>query len=206
MPVVHLLRHGHVHNPDKILYGRLPQFRLSDTGQAMARAVAEDLQARGVKVGRVVASPLLRAQQTAAPTAEAFGLEIHTDERLIEAGNDFAGRVLTRGARDFMNPRDWWKLRNPWTPSWGEPYKEQRARMWAAVRDAAEANPDSDTVMVSHQLPIWVTRCDFENRSMLHDPRSRQCALASLTSFTIEDGEPVAMSYAEPAAHIEVPT
>ncbi len=205
MPVVHLLRHGHVYNPDKVLYGRLPQFRLSDAGQAMAQAVADDLVAREVPVGRVIASPLQRAQETAAPVAKAFGLEIATEERIIEAGNDFAGRVLTKGARDFMHPRDWWKLRNPWAPSWGEPYKEQRARMWAAVKDAAAANPDSDTVMVSHQLPIWVTRCSFEGRSMVHDPRSRQCGLASLTSFTIEDGEAVSMTYREPAAHIEVP-
>ena len=62
MPVVHLLRHGHVHNPDKVLYGRLPEFRLSDAGRAMAQAVADDLVAIRANVGHVVASPLLRAQ------------------------------------------------------------------------------------------------------------------------------------------------
>ncbi|MFV0286467.1 MAG: histidine phosphatase family protein [Demequina sp.] len=205
MPVVHLLRHGHVHNPDKVLYGRLPEFRLSDAGQAMARAVADDLTARSVPVTRVVASPLLRAQQTAQPIADAYGLEIATDERLIEALNAYEGTVLQSGAKDFLHPRNWWLLRNPWKPSWGEPYTEQRDRMWAAIRDAAAANPDGDTVMVSHQLPIWVARMEFEQRRFLHDPRSRQCGLASLTSFDFRDGEPVAMSYAEPAAHIEVP-
>ncbi|WP_084101570.1 histidine phosphatase family protein [Demequina sp. NBRC 110051] len=205
MPVVHLLRHGHVHNPDKVLYGRLPEFRLSDAGQAMAAAVAEDLSAREVPVTRVIASPLLRAQQTAKPVAAAYGLDIDTDERLIEALNAYEGTVLQAGAKDFLHPRNWWLLRNPWRPSWGEPYTEQRDRMWAAIRDAAAANPDGDTVMVSHQLPIWVARMEFEKRRFLHDPRSRQCGLASLTSFEFRDGEPVAMSYAEPAAHIEVP-
>lgn len=205
MPVVHLLRHGHVHNPDKVLYGRLPEFRLSDAGQAMAAAVAEDLRAREVPVTRVIASPLLRAQQTAQPVAAAYGLDIDTDERLIEALNAYEGTVLQAGAKDFLHPRNWWLLRNPWRPSWGEPYTEQRDRMWAAIRDAAAANPDGDTVMVSHQLPIWVARMEFEKRRFLHDPRSRQCGLASLTSFEFRDGEPVAMSYAEPAAHIEVP-
>ncbi|WP_200808259.1 histidine phosphatase family protein [Demequina sp. NBRC 110055] len=205
MPVVHLLRHGHVHNPDKVLYGRLPEFRLSDAGQAMAAAVAEDLSAREVPVTRVIASPLLRAQQTAQPIAAAYGLDIDTDERLIEALNAYEGTVLQSGAKDFLHPRNWWLLRNPWRPSWGEPYTEQRDRMWAAIRDAAAANPDGDTVMVSHQLPIWVARMEFEKRRFLHDPRSRQCGLASLTSFEFRDGEPVAMSYAEPAAHIEVP-
>ncbi|MFW7414666.1 histidine phosphatase family protein [Demequina sp. SO4-18] len=205
MPVVHLLRHGHVHNPDKVLYGRLPEFRLSETGQAMARAVADDLVSRSTPVGRVIASPLLRAQQTARPLADAFGVDIVTDARVIEALNAYEGRPLQSGAADFIHPRNWWLLRNPWRPSWGEPYLEQQDRMWAAIRDAVEANPDSDTVMVSHQLPIWVARLAFEKRRYLHDPRSRQCGLASLTSFTFENGEPVAMSYREPAAHIEVP-
>ncbi|WP_084038704.1 histidine phosphatase family protein [Demequina sp. NBRC 110053] len=205
MPTVHLLRHGHVHNPDKVLYGRLPEFRLSDAGQAMAQAVADDLVAREVPVGRVIASPLLRAQQTAAPIAAAFGLEIATEDRIIEALNAYEGRPVQSGAKDFLRPSDWWLLRNPWRPSWGEPYTEQRERMWAAIRDAVAANPDSDTVMVSHQLPIWVARLSYEQRRYLHDPRSRECGLASLTSFRFEGGEPVALSYSEPAAHIEVP-
>ena len=205
MPVVHLLRHGHVHNPDKVLYGRLPEFRLSDAGVAMAQAVADDMVASGADVGQVIASPLLRAQQTAEPIARAFDVDIVTDDRIIEAQNDYEGRPVQNGPKDFLHPRDWWMLRNPWRPSWGEPYTEQRDRMWAAIRDAAASNPGSETVMVSHQLPIWVARMSFEGRRFLHDPRSRVCGLASLTSFTLEDGEPVSMTYREPAAHIEVP-
>ena len=45
MPTVHLVRHGQVHNPDKVLYGRLPQFRLSEAGEQMAQAVADYLVA-----------------------------------------------------------------------------------------------------------------------------------------------------------------
>ena len=205
MPVVHLLRHGHVHNPDKVLYGRMPGFRLSDAGVAMAQAVADDLVRRDVPVARVVASPLQRAQETARPIAAAFGLDVDTDERIIEAGNIWEGTPLPSGPKDFFNLQSLWRLRNPWRPSWGEPYKEQVARMWAALRDAAAVTPEGDTIMVSHQLPIWVARSSFEKRPMLHDPRSRECGLASLTSFSFEVGEPVSMSYSEPAAHIEVP-
>ncbi|WNM24206.1 histidine phosphatase family protein [Demequina capsici] len=205
MPVVHLLRHGHVHNPDKVLYGRLPGFRLSEAGRAMADAVAADLVERAVDIRRVVASPLQRAQETAAPIAAAFAVEIDTEPRIIEAGNIWEGDPLPSGPKDFLNPRALWRLRNPWKPSWGEPYKEQSARMWSALRDAAAATPEGETLMVSHQLPIWVARSTYEHRSLLHDPRSRECGLASLTSFTFEGGEPVAMEYREPAAHIEVP-
>lgn len=204
MPIVHVMRHGHVHNPDKVLYGRLPEFRLSAAGEEMARAVAVHLHGNGHQVGRVVASPLLRAQQTAAHVAAPFGLDVDTDDRLVEAANIYEGQPLQSGPKDFAHPRHWWALRNPWRPSWGEPYVEQRQRMWAAIMDAAAANPDSESVLVSHQLPIWVARLDYENRAFIHDPRSRQCSLASLTSFTIEDGIAVAMDYCEPAQHIEV--
>ncbi|WP_084124745.1 histidine phosphatase family protein [Demequina sp. NBRC 110054] len=205
MPVVHLLRHGHVYNPDKILYGRLPGFHLSEAGRRMAQAVADDLLARNVDIRRVVASPLQRAQETAGPIAEAFGLSIDTEPRIIEAGNDFAGGPLPSGPKDLLNLKALWMLRNPLRPSWGEPYKEQTARMWAAMRDAAAATPEGETIMVSHQLPIWVARSTFEHRSLIHDPRKRECGLASLTSFTFEGTEPVGMEYREPAAHIEVP-
>ena len=40
-----------------------------------------------------------------------------------------------------------------------------------------------EAVIVSHQLPIWITRLHVEKRSFLHDPRKRQCTLCSLTSF-----------------------
>lgn len=202
MPTVHLVRHGQVHNPDKILYGRLPSFRLSDAGVQMARAVADYLVAERLPVKRVIASPLERAQQTAAPIAEAFGLPIDTEPRIIEAGNVYEGEPLQSGAKDFIHPRNWWRLRNPWTPSWGEPYREQAARMWAAIDDAAAATPDGDTVMVSHQLPIWVARVAFTKGSYVHDPRKRECALGSVTSFRFEDGRAVSMSYASPAEHV----
>lgn len=206
MPMIHLVRHGHVHNPDKVLYGRLEGFRLSDAGQAMASAVAAHLVAEQVPVGRVLASPLQRAQETAAPIASAFGLDIATEPRVIEAGNDYEGEPLQSGPMDFVHPRNWWRLRNPWRPSWGEPYTEQAERMWAAIRDAAAATPDAHTVIVSHQLPIWVARLSFEGRSYLHDPRARQCALASLTSFDVgPDGAVGSMFYSTPASHIEVP-
>lgn len=206
MPTIHLVRHGHVHNPDKVLYGRLASFGLSDAGREMARAVADHLVATGAPVTRVIASPLQRAQETASPIAAAFGLPIDTEDRIVEAWNVWEGAPLQSSAKDFMHPRNWWRLRNPWQPSWGEPYRLQSDRMWAAIRDAAAATPVGDTVMVSHQLPIWVARCTYEGRSLLHDPRSRQCALGSVTSFDItESGLCSGMSYATPAAAIEVP-
>jgi broad specificity phosphatase PhoE len=201
---VHLLRHGEVHNPEGILYGRLPGYRLSDRGRAMATTVAGHLAGssgaprRDVTV--VVASPLQRAQETAAPVGAAFGLPVGSDPRLIEAGNHFEGLRFGVGDGSLRHPRHWPYLRNPLRPSWGEPYAEQAERMLGAVADARAAARGHEAVLVSHQLPIWVTRLSLEGRHLWHDPRHRQCSLGSLTSLRYEDDELVGIGYSEPAA------
>jgi broad specificity phosphatase PhoE len=198
--VVHLLRHGEVFNPTKVLYGRLPGFVLSPLGEQMAARAAEVLAGRDIVV--VVSSPLERAVQTAAPVAAAHGLTSSTDERLIEAANVFQGQRVSVGDGVLRQPAAWRHLYNPFTPSWGEPYVEVAARMRAAVRDARARAQGHEAVLVSHQLPIWVARLDAERRRFLHDPRRRQCALASLTSFVYDDDELVAITYTEPSADL----
>ncbi|MCW2756986.1 MAG: histidine phosphatase family protein [Nocardioidaceae bacterium] len=198
--VVHLLRHGEVHNPEGVLYGRLPGFRLSTRGEAMAERVAERIGDRDITL--LVASPLERAQQTAAPLAAARGLEIHSDPRIIESTNVFEGKPFTIKGSLLRSPGTWPKLWNPFTPSWGEPYKQVAARMWAAVLDARAEAEGHEAVLVSHQLPVWICRLHAEHRRFFHDPRSRQCTLCSLTSFTFEDERLVTVGYSEPAGDL----
>jgi broad specificity phosphatase PhoE len=192
---VHLLRHGEVFNPEGILYGRLPGFRLSDAGEAMAERAARWFEGRDVV--HLVSSPLERAQQTAAPIAESLGLPVQLDERLIEAANAFEGTRF--GRRSLADPATLWRLRNPLRPSWGEPYTEIAARMLRAVEDARDAARGHAAVCVSHQLPIWTVRMHLEGRRYAHDPRRRECGLASVTSVTYEGDRVVGTSYAEPA-------
>ncbi len=198
--VVHLLRHGEVENPGKILYGRLPGYHLSALGRKMADRAAEALTGRDVRA--VIASPLERAQETAAPIAAALGLPIGTDDRLIEAANVFEGLTVGVGDGSLRSPRHWWHLRNPFRPSWGEPYRELVARMHAAVDDARQLVAGHEAVLVSHQLPIWEARLGAEQRRLWHDPRRRECSLASLTSFEYEGDRLVAVAYSEPAADL----
>jgi len=195
--VVHLLRHGEVFNPDKILYGRLPGFRLSSDGEAMAEKAAAWFAGRGVT--HLVSSPLERAQQTARPIAATLDLPVTLDERLIEAANAFEGLRVGVGDGALRDPRHWWKLRNPFRPSWGEPYVEIATRMLAAVEAARDAARGSAAVLVSHQLPIWTLRLHLEGRRYVHDPRRRQCGLASVTSLTYDGDDLVSIGYAEPA-------
>ncbi|WP_372727193.1 histidine phosphatase family protein [Nocardioides sp.] len=201
--IVHLLRHGEVHNPDGVLYGRRDGYHLSELGRKMADQVASALKDRDITHLRV--SPLERAQETARPLAEARGLEIVTDERVIESTNVFEGKRFGVGDGALRKPSAWRHLWNPFKPSWGEPYKEVAARMMAAVHDAREAAQGNEAVIVSHQLPIWTTRLFVEKRSYLHDPRKRQCTLCSLTSLHFAGTTLTRVSYSEPAGDL-IPT
>ena len=196
--VVHLLRHGEVHNPHRLLYGRLPGYHLSALGRRMAEVAAEHLGDHDVTL--VVSSPLERARETAAPIAESHGLEVVVDERVIEAGNDFEGLPVAGGAGILRHPRLYPKMRTPFRPSWGEPYVEIVERMRLAVVDARAAARGHEAVVVSHQAPIWMIRLATEGRPLVHNPARRECALASLTSLTFLDDELLSLSYSEPAA------
>lgn len=195
---LHLIRHGEVHNPDRVLYGRLPNFRLSESGAKMAQAAADYLAQQGRDVTALYVSPLQRARESAAPVAAKFGLTPIVDERVIEPTNVFEGR---RMKQTLLNPLNWWHLRNPSVPSWGEPYQQVVRRMTAAMSEAWENTESGDAVIVSHQLPIWITHLALGGEQLQHDPRKRRCELSSITSFEKDaDGNWVEVSYATPAA------
>jgi broad specificity phosphatase PhoE len=193
--VVHLLRHGEVHNPQHVLYGRLPGYHLSANGRLMAAAAADFFEGR--PVAAVFASPLERAQETAQPVAERLGLTITTDERLIESGNVLEGKTVSLASL-ATNPLNWRYLWNPFLPSWGEPYLQVAARVRKVVDRARETARGREAVCVSHQLPIWVTRLAAEHKRLWHNPNSRVCALGSVTSFTFDGDELTRVSYAVP--------
>ena len=201
---VHVIRHGEVENPQKILYGRQPGWTLSQRGHEMAEVLGE--WSKAIDLGALHVSPLQRAQETAAPIARAHSIAIHTDERLIEAANIFEGKPFGIGDGVLKHPSAWRYLYNPFKPSWGEPYEEQIARMLAAIFDANKAAQGRDAIVVSHQLPIWILRSAVEGRRLIHDPRKRECSLASVTSFHFDsEGLIENTSYSEPAKHLLPP-
>jgi len=198
--VVNVVRHGEVDNPEKVLYGRLPGYRLSDLGRQMADRAAKVLSNHDIT--HVFASPLERAQETAEPTAAAFGLPIITDDRLIESENVFEGSRVGVGDGVLRSPAAWKHLYDPFTPSWGEPYRVVATRMRAAILDARAAARGHEAAVISHQLPIWISRLSAEGRPFLHDPRRRECSLGSITSFIFDDSGLVAVEYQEPSADL----
>lgn len=191
------MRHGEVHNPRRVLYGRLPGYGLSTDGRRMALQAADYVHALERPVTTLICSPLQRTQESAEPFTEIFGLAPVIDDRVIEPTNVFEGRHMTRA---LLNPWNWRHLRRPAIPSWGEPYIEVIARMNQAMTEAWEAAESGDVVIVSHQLPIWVTHLAVAGITTRHDPRDRRCALSSITSFEMVDGKWTEVSYAEPAS------
>lgn len=200
---MHLVRHGEVFNPEGVLYGRLPEYRLSELGEQMAEAAAHELAASDRAVSMVLASPLVRAQQSAAPIAEAFNLPIVTEERIIEPTNAFEGTV---GRTAFKNPKYWYRFLNPFRPSWGEPYRSIANRVRGAMDDAWDAARDAerqgDIVMVSHQAVVWAAHRDINGEPLFHNPAKRRCELSSITSFERRGGRWFEVDYRTPAAHL----
>ncbi len=194
--LLHLVRHAEVENPEGVLYGRLPGYGLSELGARMAEAAAHELRGSDRAAVRLIASPLLRAQQSAAPISQAMGLEIETDERLIEPTNDFEG--LPKSA--FGKPGNWWRFWNPFRPSWGEPYRQIANRVRDAMDDAWAVRGTGDIIMVSHQAVIWAAHRDIAGEPLFHNPAKRRCELSSITSFEQRGGRWYEVDYRSPAA------
>ena len=199
--VIHFVRHGEVHNPEKILYGLQPGWKLSERGNQMAEVIAQ--WSKNLNLGAIHASPLQRAQETVAPIIKSHNLQLTTDENLIEAGNIFGGKKFELGSGVLKHPKSWRYLYNPWRPSWGEPYDQIINRMLKALFTARDSAGGKDAVCVSHQLPIWILRSAVEGRRLLHDPRKRECTPVSVTSFELDNEGMVSnVSYSEPARHL----
>jgi len=198
---IHFVRHGEVHNPEKILYGLQPGWRLSDRGNEMAAVIGQ--WSTKLDLGAIHASPLQRAQETVAPIIAKHKLSLTTDKNLIEASNVFEGKKFELGSGVLRHPSSWRYLYNPWKPSWGEPYDQLISRMLKGLFAARDAAGGKDAICVSHQLPIWILRSAVEGRRLLHDPRKRECTLASVTSFELDsEGMISSVSYSEPAKHL----
>jgi broad specificity phosphatase PhoE len=198
---IHFVRHGEVHNPEKILYGLQPGWRLSDRGNEMAAVIGG--WSTKLDLGAIHSSPLQRAQETVAPIIAKHKLSLTTDKNLIEASNIFEGKKFELGSGVLRHPSSWRYLYNPWKPSWGEPYEQLISRMLKGLFAARDAAGGKDAICVSHQLPIWILRSAVEGRRLLHDPRKRECTLASVTSFELDnEGMISSVSYSEPAKHL----
>ena len=168
--LVHLVRHGQVENPRRLVYGRQPGWGLSARGREQARAVADHL-ARG-KVTALYASPLQRAQETAAILGQRLELEVRPCEELMEStfASAWEGRpwdeVRTRARTEWETYR-----RDPLSLRTEEPLPVLARRVATAVERLSGAHPGGEIVAVSHGDPIKAAVLALTGASLggLHD-------------------------------------
>jgi len=192
--LIHLVRHGHVHNPSDLFYGRLPGFPLSEKGREQALVTARYLAAFGGAIRELRTSPLERAQETAGILRRTLALpEPLLDERLIEAGSWRDG--LQRSPAPLAYVRRYF---NAQERAKSEPLSAVAERVLSAVVDVRSrlANDDA-AVLVAHQTPIWLGRVALERglhafgRASLRNVSPwfyvrSACDVASVTTFVFE--------------------
>lgn len=193
---IHLVRHGNVENPKDVLYGRLPGFHLSELGRRQAEVAGERLAEANVTA--LWASPLERAQETAATIARHHDAKVVTDDRLLESDTRFEG--IRRSPITFlMDPRNWWRMRNPFKPSWGETFAQIGERMLSVIAEASSTAAGGETVLVAHQTPVVMARNAMSGKwgpPWLGDAR---CETGSITTMVMEEGRLVSASYFVPS-------
>lgn len=214
---IHFVRHGEVHNPDHILYERLPGFHLSDRGRRMAEATARYLAANPQTntAAAIYSSPLDRTRETAQAILTALNetraarneepLELVTDQRIIEAGNNFRGTRIGHGEGALWRNGNWRLVTNLWKPSWGESYRQIAARVGAFAQEKVREHAGQQIIVVSHESPIWSYRHLLETGHPEHNMLLRHTALASVTSITYDSqtGNVMSITYVDPAASVK---
>jgi alpha-ribazole phosphatase len=185
-----LVRHGRTPaNALGLLQGRLDQ-SLDDVGQRQAQQVASAVRASVTSVDRVIASPLLRAQQT----ASAFGLPVDTDDRWLEISYGvYEGVAMSNVPRDVWNN---WRRDPSFVPEGGESMGEMDQRVRAACDDIAAEARETNLVVVSHVSPMkaavaWALGTDLGISWRTH------LAQASVCRIEVRDTGPVLISFNE---------
>lgn len=218
MPIttINFVRHGKVMNPGHLLYERLPGFHLSSVGRRMAQATAQYIAADQTmrKAVAVYSSPLERTQETAAEILQALNAERHeqheapleliTDTRIIEAGNEFRGRRIGHGSGALWHYRNLRLVRNLWKPSWGESYASIAERVGRFAQEKVRQYPGEQIIVVSHESPIWAYRHLLETGHAEHNMLLRHTSLASITSvsYNSDTGAVTSITYEDPAVGV----
>ena len=101
MPSILLVRHA------QASFGGERYDVLSDHGRVQVDALAADLRRRGVRIDEVVCGDLERQRDTAAPIADAAGVELRIDPRWNEyATGDILSSHSDAAVREERQPRD----------------------------------------------------------------------------------------------------
>lgn len=199
---IDLVRHGEVHNPRKILYGRLPRFRLNANGRRQAQAAGHRLN--GYPIDALFSSPMLRARQTAMEILPHFDhLTLRISTLLNEVYTCYEGRpgaeidarqgdVYTGAEACFEQPKDIVERTRK--------FVARMRRQHAGGRVAAVTHGDVITFMV-----LWAKGYDLTPRNktrLLHagypETYPAHASITTLTYNTTDPEEKPAVGYTQP--------
>ncbi len=178
MTIIHVVRHGNVHNPDNILYGRLPNFRLSTLGEQQAAAAGAYLQDRPLQA--VISSPQLRARQTAGYLARPHGLEVEVSDLLDETHTPHQGRPVAE-----LEAEGWILYEN--LPEGYETPGDIQARVLRQIEQVRARFPEGEVALVSHGDVVLAARFWVEGITFTDDSKNRvrlYPATASITTLS----------------------
>jgi len=152
------IRHGQVHNPSRILYARLPRFRISGNGIREVRETA--LQLAKFPVTAIYSSPLLRTRQSAKLIAEKLNLQMRISPLLTEVGSIFQGMPLDR-YKSEIQPKQY---HNRYVKKGHESIADIGKRMLKFVNLVIKKHPGKTVVAVSHGDPIVILKAISEKK------------------------------------------
>lgn len=185
MTIIHLIRHGEVHNPDNVLYLRLPGMYLSEHGHHEARTAARVLAERPIEA--VYSSPMPRAVQTADYIASAHDLTLQTSALINELHSPYQGWTMDRIER--MG----WDLYSDLPPGY-ERWKDVLARVMRFCRQICVQHPRAEIVAATHgdiviTAALWAERLPLKLASRARIPYPDHCSITSLV-FATPDARP----------------
>jgi broad specificity phosphatase PhoE len=147
---VWLARHGEVHNPRSVLYGRLPRMRLTPEGQRQAEALADFVAGR--PLAAIYSSPMLRARRTAAAILARHPElgRMRIDRDLLEVNTGWQGEPVA--ALEQIN----WDLYAHPRGADDESLEDIFARMQRWLRRVLRRHAGREVLGVSHGDPILI--------------------------------------------------
>lgn len=164
--LVHLVRHGEVHNPHHLAYASLPGFRLSALGVRQAREAGRYLARRPIQA--VWSSPLARAMETAKNLAAPHQSNIRVLPDLVEWRllDRWAGHPWEKLAELFPGEVEAY-LHHPWDLDFASETLEELAdRIAGAVRKVEGTTTGGEVAVVGHQDPIQAGRLALTGRPL----------------------------------------
>ena len=153
---IFVARHGQTQwNAENKICGRT-DLPLTEEGQTQAQLLAD--RTRELDIDVIISSPMLRARQTAAPTAALHGLEVLVDQRLIE--QDFGiYEGADRQEPAFLANKRHFAIRYPG----GESMMDVAYRVYGLLEEIKEKYPGKNVLLVCHGGICRVVRTYFED-------------------------------------------